>query len=35
MRGYVDTPDDHGRRSHQNSGILNHAFYLAAVALEE
>jgi Zn-dependent metalloprotease len=32
MRGYVDTPDDHGG-VHINSGILNHAFYLAAVAL--
>jgi len=32
MRGYVDTADDNGG-VHINSGILNHAFYLAAIAL--
>jgi len=32
MRGYVDTDDDNGG-VHINSGIPNHAFYLAAVAL--
>ncbi len=32
MRDYVDTDDDNGG-VHINSGILNHAFYLAAVAL--
>jgi Zn-dependent metalloprotease len=32
MRDYVDTPDDNGG-VHINSGIPNHAFYLAAIAL--
>ena len=32
MRGYVDTDDDNGG-VHINSGIPNHAFYLAAIAL--
>jgi Zn-dependent metalloprotease len=32
MRHYVDTPDDHNG-VHINSGIPNHAFYLAAIAL--
>jgi Zn-dependent metalloprotease len=32
MRDYVDTSDDHGG-VHINSGIPNHAFYLAAIAL--
>jgi Zn-dependent metalloprotease len=33
MRGYVVTDDDNGG-VHINSGILNHAFYLDAVALD-
>jgi Zn-dependent metalloprotease len=32
MRDYVDTPDDNSG-VHINSGIPNHAFYLAAIAL--
>jgi len=32
MRGYVETNDDNGG-VHINSGILNHAFYLAAISL--
>jgi Zn-dependent metalloprotease len=32
MRDYVDAPDDNGG-VHINSGIPNHAFYLAAIAL--
>ncbi len=32
MRKYVDTDDDNGG-VHINSGIPNHAFYLAAIAL--
>ncbi|MFI9046425.1 M4 family metallopeptidase [Streptomyces sp. NPDC053427] len=32
MKGYVDTADDNGG-VHLNSGIPNHAFYLAATAL--
>jgi len=32
MRDYVDTPNDNGG-VHINSGIPNHAFYLAAIAL--
>ena len=32
MRNYVDTPDDHSG-VHINSGIPNHAFYLAAIAI--
>ena len=32
MRDYVDTPSDNGG-VHINSGIPNHAFYLAAIAL--
>jgi Zn-dependent metalloprotease len=32
MRNYVDTADDNGG-VHVNSGIPNHAFYLAAIAL--
>jgi Zn-dependent metalloprotease len=33
MRDYVVTTDDHGG-VHINSGILNHGFYLAAMAME-
>jgi len=32
MRGYVDTPTNHGG-VHINSGILNHAFYSRRSAL--
>ena len=32
MRDYVDTTDDNGG-VHINSGILNHAFYIAAISL--
>jgi Zn-dependent metalloprotease len=32
MRGYIDTDDDNGG-VHINSGIPNHAFYLAAIGL--